>query len=155
MKKLELILITGAIIGLLLVLFNTPFDSLIASVFFTTLSCLYYFFGFALFNNIPALKIFKADSYKGVGTLRILIAIGTGIALSILTTGFMFTILNYLAAKTLLVVGLVFVTIIIILALMRNAQEKNQFYKNIILRCLVFLIIAVTLLLAPGHLFAA
>ena len=153
MKKLEIILITGAIIVLLLVLFNTPLDSLIASVFFITLSCLYYILGFALFNNIQARKIFKADSYKGIGTWRILIAIGTGIALSILTTGFRFTILSYPAAKTLLVIGLVFVTIIIILALIKNAQEKNQFYKNITLRCLTFLIIAVIFLLLPGHLF--
>ena len=56
-----MILITGAIIGLLLVLFKTPFDSLIASVFFITLSCLYYILGFALFNNIPLRKIFKAE----------------------------------------------------------------------------------------------
>jgi uncharacterized membrane protein len=153
MKKLEMILILGAIIGLLLMLFNTPLDSLIASVFFITLSCLYYILGFALFNNIPARKIFKADSYKGIGTWRILIAIGTGIALSILTIGFMFTILNYPVAKTLLVVGIVLGAIIIILALIKNAQEKNQFYRNITLRSLVFLIIAVLFLLLPGHLF--
>jgi len=117
------------------------------------LSCLYYILGFALFNNIPARKIFKADSYKGIGTLRILIAIGTGIPLSILTIGFMFSILSYPMAKTLLVVGIVLMAIIITLALIRNAQEKNQFYRNITLRCLVFLIIAVILLLLPGHLF--
>ncbi len=81
MKKFEILLIAGAIIGLLLVLFNTPLDSLIVSVFFITLSCLYYILGFALFNNIPLRRIFDADSYKGVGTWKILIAIGTGISL--------------------------------------------------------------------------
>ena len=150
MKKLEITLITGAIIGLLLVLFNTPLDSLIASVFFVTLSCLYYILGFALFNNIPLRKIFKADSYKGIGTWEILIAIGTGIALSILTIGFMFTILSYPMAKTLLIVGIVLAAIITTLALMKNAQEKNQFYRNIILRSFVFVIIAVIFLLLPG-----
>jgi uncharacterized membrane protein len=153
MKKLEIILITGAIIGLLLMLFNTPLDSLIASVFFITLSCLYYFLGFALFNNIPARKIFKADSYKGIGTWRILIAIGTGLALSILTIGFMFSILSYPMAKTLLVVGIVLAAINIILALIKNAQEKDQFYRNIILRGFVSVIIAIIFLMLPGSLF--
>ena len=155
MKKLEIILIIGAIIGLLLALFNTPLDSLIVSVFFITLSCLYFCLGFALFNNIALRKIFEADSYKGIGTWRILIAIGAGLALSILTIGFMFAILSYPLAKTLLVVGIVLAAIIITLALVKNAQEKNQFYRNIILRSFVFAIIAVIFLLLPGHLFNA
>ncbi len=153
MKKLEIILIIGAIIGLLLALFNTPLDSLIVSVFLITLSCLYFTLGFALFNNIPLRKIFNADSYKGLGYWQILIAIGTGIAMSILTIGFMFSILSYPMAKTLLTVGIGFAAIIMTLALIKNAQEKNQFYRNITLRSLVFLIIAVIFLLLPEHLF--
>ena len=129
MKKLEMILVIGAIIGLLLVLFNTPLDSLIVSVFYITLSCLYFILGFALFNNIPARKIFNTDSYKGLGTWEILIAIGTGIALSILTIGFMFSILSYPMAKTLLAVGIVLTAIIIILALIKNAHEKISFTR--------------------------
>ncbi len=65
----------------------------------------------------------------------------------------MFTILSYPMAKTLLIVGIVLAAILIILALIKNAQEKNQFYRNITLRSLVFLIIAVIFLLLPGHLF--
>jgi uncharacterized membrane protein len=155
MKKLEMSLVIGAIIGLLLALFNTPLDYLIVSVLYITLSCLYFILGFALFNNIPLRKIFNTDSYKGLGTWEILIAIGTGIALSILTIGFMFSILSYPMAKTLLAVGIVLAAINIILALIKNAQEKNQFYRNIILRGFVFLIIAVIFLLLPGHIFNA
>ena len=147
-----MILIIGAIIGLLMGLFKVPCDFLIVSVFSITLSCLYFILGFALFNNIPARKIFKADSYKGIGTWRILIAIGAGLALSILTIGFMFSILSYPLAKTLLVVGIVLAAIIITLALIINAQEKNQFYRNIILRSSLFVIIAVIFLLLQGHL---
>jgi hypothetical protein len=155
MKKFEMIPVIGAIIGLLLALFNIPLDSLVVSVFFIALSCLYYFLGFALFNNIPARKIFKADSYKGIGTWRILIAIGTGIALSILTIGIMCSALNYPMAGTFLVVGIVLVAICIILALIKNALEKDQFYRNIILRSFVFLIISVIFLLLPGNIFNA
>jgi putative Mn2+ efflux pump MntP len=153
MKKFEIILIIGAIISLLLALFNIPFDSLIVSVFFITLGCLYFYQGFALFNGIRLRNIFKADSYKGLGTWRILTAIGTGIALSILTIGFMFFILSYPMAETFLIVGTVLAVIMIIMAMIKNALGKNLFYRDIILRCLIFLIIAVVFLLLPGHLF--
>jgi putative Mn2+ efflux pump MntP len=155
MKKFEMILIIGAIIGLLLVLFNTPLDSLIVSAFFITLGSLYFYFSFALLNNIPLRKIFKADSYKGIGLWRILIAIGAGLALSILTIGFMFSILSYPMAETFVVVGIVLATVIIVLALIKNAQGKDQFYRNIILRSFIFLILAIIFLLLPGHIFNA
>ncbi len=64
----------------------------------------------------------------------------------------MFSILSYPMAKTLLVVGIVLAAIIITLALIKNAQEKNQFYRNIILRSFLFVIIAVIFLLLQGHL---
>ena len=149
MKKFEIILIIGAIIGLLLALFNIPLDSLIVSVFFMTLGCLYFYLGFALFNGIRLRNIFKADSYKGIGTWKILTAIGTGITLSILTIGFMFFILNYPMAVTFLAVGIALAAIIIILALIKNATERISF-PNIILRCIVFLIIAVIFILFTG-----
>ncbi len=151
MKKLEIILIAGAVVGLLMSLFNIPLNSLIVSVFLIALGFLYFYLGFALLNGIPLRKIFVPESYKGVGPWRIAIAIGTGIALSNLTMGFMFSILSYPMAETLLTFGMVLAAIMIILALIRNARDKNQFYRNIILRCLVFIIIAVAFLLIPGN----
>ena len=154
MKKLEIILIIGTVIGLLLAIFKVPLNSLVVSVFFISLGILYFYLGFALFNDIPFRKIFIAESYKGIGPWRIAIAVGTGMALSELTIGFMFTILYYPMAKSLIVFGIVLAVIVIILAIVKNGQEKNQFYRNIILRCLAFLIIAVVFLLIPGHIFA-
>ena len=150
-----MILIIGATIGLLMALFNTPFDSLIVSVCFITLSCLYFCFGFALFNNIPFRKIFVPDSYKGLDFWRILIAIGTGLAFSVLTIGIMCSVLSYPMAKTFLAVGIVLAVIIIILALIKNAQRKDNFYRNVILRSFVFMIIAIIFLLLPGHIINA
>lgn len=153
MKKLEIILIIGAIIGLLMTVLSIPLHSLIVSVFFTALGCLYFYLGFALFNGVSFRKIFKAESYKGLWPWQILIAIGSGLALSMLTIGYMFSILNYPMARTYLTSGSVLAAIIIIIALIKNAGKKNQFYRNIILRSLVFLIIAVIFFLLPGELF--
>jgi hypothetical protein len=152
MKKLEMILIAGAIIGLLLSLFNVPVHTLIVSAFFLVLSLLYFYLGFALFNGIHLRKIFTAESYKGLGSWRIGVAIGTGIAISQITIGIMSTILDYPMAKTLIQVGLVFTAVMLLVAYIKSAKEKHQFYRNIILRCAVFIIIAIIFLLLPEKL---
>lgn len=153
MKKLELILIAGAAIGLLLALLNVPYHSVIVTFLFMALSFLYFYLGFALFNSIHLRKIFKAESYKGIGPWRIAIAIGTGIALSDLTVGFMLAINDYPMASSFLTFGLVFTSVMLLLAAVRNTKEKNQVYRSIILRCAVFIIIAIIFLLSSGHLF--
>ncbi|MCK7540988.1 MAG: hypothetical protein MZV63_63910 [Marinilabiliales bacterium] len=153
MKKLEIILIIGAVIGLLMALLNVPLNALVVSVCFLMLGLLYLYLGFALFNGIPIQKIFDPESYKGLGTWRILLAVGTGVALSEITIGLMFTIRNYPMAKSLMTFGIVLAAIMMILAVFKNAKEKNQFYRNIILRCLIFIVIAIIFLVLPNHIF--
>jgi len=153
MKKLEVILIIGAVIGLFLVLFNVPLHTLVVTLFFPALGVLYYCLGFALFNDIRFRDIFKADSYKGLGIWRILIAIGTGIGISNLTIGFMFSIMNYPLARALLIEGSVLTLIVFVVAIIKNARDKNQFYRKIMMRCLVFIVLGIIFLLLPGQIF--
>jgi hypothetical protein len=153
MKKLEIILIIGAVIGFLMVLFNIPLSPVVVSLFFVVLGLLYFYLGFALLNGIRLRNIFKADSYKGLGTWRIMVAIGTGLALSQLTTGYMLTILSYPMAKSFLTFGIVLTPVMIILAAFKYARGKDQFYRNIVLRCLIFIVIAVIFLVLPSHIF--
>lgn len=151
MKKLEIILIIGAVVGLVMALFDLPLNSLVVSLFCLTLALIYFYLGFALFNGIRFRNILKAESYKGLGSWRIAVAIGTGIALSEITIGLMFTLLDYPMARSLLTFGLVLTSIMLLLAAVRNAKEKDRFYRNIILRCAVFIIIDVVFLLLHGQ----
>ena len=153
MKKLEILLIAGAVIGLLMVLFNVPMHTLVVTLFFLALGILYYCLGFALFNGIRFRDMLKADSYKGIGVWRIVIAIGTGMAISWLTIGFMFSILTYPMTRTFLIAGAAFAAIMIVPTIIKNAKDKNPFYRKIILRCLVFIIIGVIFLFLSGHIF--
>lgn len=143
MKKLEKVLIAGAIIGFLMALFKVPYHSVIVSVFLLPLGVIYLYLGFALFNDIPFNKIFKSESYQGVGTWRIAIAIGTGLGLSQLTTGFMFALNDYPMTRSLLSYGLVITALMLLLALIRNSREKHRFYMNTALRCSVFIILGI------------
>jgi len=151
MKKLEIILIIGAVVGLVMNLFDLPLNSLVVSLFCLMLALIYFYLGFALFNVIRFRDILKSESYKGLGTWRIAVAIGTGIALSDITIGLMFTLLDYPMARSLLTFGLVLTSIMLLLAAVRNAKEKDRFYRNIILRCAVFIIIDVVFLILHGQ----
>lgn len=151
MKKLEMILITGAIIGLLLALFNVLYHPVIVSVFMLPLGVLYLYLGFALFNDIPFNKIFKSESYQGIGKWRIAIAIGAGLGLSQLTTGFVFALNDYPMTRSLLNYGLVIIALILLLAFIRNTQEKHNFNRHIALRCAAFIFIGVIFLLVYGQ----
>ena len=153
MKKLEIILIAGAVVGLLMSLFDVPLYSLIVSLFFVSLGLLYFYLGFALLNGIRLRNIFKAESYTGIGPWRIAIAIGSGIALSNLTIGFMCSILTYPMAEIFLTSGIAIAALMIFLSLIKANRDKNPFYRNIILRCLIFIAIAVAFLLIPEDIF--
>jgi putative Mn2+ efflux pump MntP len=152
MKKTELILIAGGVTGIVMALFDLPLYRLVAPLFLLPLALLYLYLGFALFNDISLQKIFKAESYKSLGAWRLLTAIGTGFALSSVTVGVMFSVLNYPMARSLLVYGIAWAVIMIIVALVKNIKDKNRFYRKIILRCIIFAIIGVIFLLLPGHL---
>ena len=147
MKKLELVLITGALIGLVLGLLNVPYHSLITSLFLLALGTIYFYLGFALFNEIPFGKIFKPESYNGLGKWRLGIAVGTGIGLSQLTIGFLFAINKYPMTRSFLSLGLVITALMLLLALIRNKSEKHRFYWIISLRCATFIIIGAIVLL--------
>lgn len=151
MKKLEFILITGALIGILMAIFGISFHSVIASVFLLTLGTLYLYLGFALFNDIPFGKIFKSESYKGLGKWRLGIAIGTGIGLSQITMGFLFAINKYPMTGSFLSFGLVITASMLLLALIRNRMEKQRFYMIISLRCAAFIIVGAIVLLLYGQ----
>jgi hypothetical protein len=151
MKKLELILIAGAAVSIILTILNIPLHSMLVSVFLLPLSILYLYLSFALFNNIPFDKIFKSESYKSLDTWNFGIAIGTGLGLSLLTIGFMFTVNNYPMARSLLDIGLVLTAFVLQLVLIRNVKEKRRFNRNIALRCAMFIIIGVVFLLFSGQ----
>lgn len=151
MKKLELILILGVVVGLLLTLLNVPYHTAVSSIFLLTLGIIYLYLGFALFNDIQLSKIFKSESYRGVGPWRIAIAIGTGLGLSQLTTGFMLALGNYPMTRLFLSFGLVVTALMLLLTLIRNTKEKHRFNRNIALRCSVFIIIGVIFLLVHGQ----
>jgi len=67
MKKLELIFIGFAILGIALKLFNVVGSAILLTLSLSMLSILYYLLGFSLFNGIRLRDIFKK---KGLSRLQ-------------------------------------------------------------------------------------
>lgn len=147
MKKIEIGLIAGSLAGFLLKIFDVPLSSLIVSLFLLSLSCLYFYLGFALLNDISLSQIFMAKAYKDLDKARIITAILTGVSLSILTIGYMFHILKYPLAKEILTIGIVYTSILLVYSIIKIHKTKIGFYKNITLRCLIFIVIAIILII--------
>src|SRR5258706_11537060 len=90
MKIIERASLIISLVGFLLklLLIRTGNPTLIISA--SLLSFIYFYFGFALLNNIGFRAMFKKASYANISIGRILGAIGVGLFLSIVLIGILF-----------------------------------------------------------------
>ena len=149
MKKVEKILIPISIISLGLNILLIPYGGVLTVLTFSTLSTLYFYFGFALFNDIRLRKIFKKDSYKNISSLKILGAIGAGLALSMTTIGLMFKFQSWPGADFNLIVGLSGMFIVTSVAIIRYTQNKSDYYTKILKRMAIFGSLGIIVFLIP------
>jgi len=151
MKKLEKILGIIAIITLVLHLNNVSGATLLMSLTFFTLTFIYFYLGFAFFNNIRLRDITKKESYKGVNTMKILGAIFGGLTLSITLLGILFKLQFWPGASLLLIIGLSALLIVTIISLIKYKVNKSHLYKNIIIRAAIIGICGIILLMSPSN----
>jgi hypothetical protein len=133
MNKFEKIFGVLAVIALILKFASISGGSILATLSLTSLSFLYYLFGFALFNDIKLKNIFKRSSYKGISVLRIISSVGVGLGLSTICLGILFRIQFWPGGRMMLAVGLITILIITIIAFIDFLKSKSD-YKTILLR---------------------
>ncbi len=142
MKKIELSLLIISLVGIILVIAGLEAAWYVVVPFLILLGIFYYFFGFALLNNIPPNGIFKSGSYKGISPLRIFGSVLAGIALSWVPVAVLFRLGEYPMGGTL---SLFAVTstflVLIILTILHITQKKKIHFENIIRFGIAFLII--------------
>lgn len=149
MKKGEIIIATLSIIALGLNLLLVPGGGLLTVLTLLTLSGIYMYLSFALFNGIRLRKIFKKDSYKGISTMRIVGAVGSGLALSTTTVGILFKFQSWQGATFNLGAGLVGLLIVTIIGAIKYLKSKSEFYTMIFKRVAVFGGLGLILILIP------
>jgi hypothetical protein len=147
MTKLEKILLIIASVALILKLLSIPGMSLFLVISLLGLAMLYFYFGFALFNQIEFKNIFKKASYQKIKNTRILGAIGVGSALSIICIGSLFKILHWLGSALYIYVGLSLAFVLMIISLIKFNKSKDDYYKTILIRLIPFSLFGVAILM--------
>lgn len=149
MKKFEIIIATLSIIALGLNLLLIPGGGVLTVLTLSTLSGLYMYLSFALFNEIRLRNIFKKDSFKGISTMRIVGAVGTGLALSVMTAGLMFKFQSWPGADFNLGAGLFGLLLVTVIGLIKYSKTKSDFYTRIFKRAAIFGGLGLILMLTP------
>ncbi len=137
MKKAEKILAVLIVVALVFRLLSLPGSFLLLVFSFPLLAIIYNPFGFAFFNNIRLRNIFKGESYKGVTVFRIIAAVITGIGLSLICIGSLFTIQQYPGADILIMSGFTVSVIILIASLANYVKTKKEFFSRILIRNII------------------
>jgi hypothetical protein len=148
MKKLEIATIVTALVGAAFLFLNYPGGHFLLALGLTILGCHYFYLSFALLNDIKLRKLFKKSSYK-IGTSSIVLAIVTGMCLSILVMGLMFKLLGYPGADLLLMVGLPFTIVITAVAMFYRKKLEKAFYANTLKRGFIISSLALIALFTP------
>lgn len=128
MKKSEKIFGILFAIALIFKLALFPGGGIISVISLTALSCVYFYFGFAFFNNIKLKNVFKRKSYEGISALRMIGSIGTGMVLSTVCLGILFKLSHYPGGGFMLNTGLSTTFIISTTLLIKYLRsERNLF----------------------------
>lgn len=107
MRTTELICLSLAVLSAVFKIFQLSGADVLLIVSLTALAFLYFYFGFALFNNLRFRDIFKQETYQSVPARKLIYAALSGIFLSVSVLAFLFNLLHLPGAFVMLTVGLV------------------------------------------------
>jgi hypothetical protein len=152
MKKLELIFVLLSLVSILLNLFLIPMANLFMLLSLSFLSLFYMYFSFAFFNGVQLRNIFKKVAYSDVSALRIVGAIGTGVALSQTIIGLIFKFNEWPGAFVMMSVGLSGLLVVAIVGFIQFTKNKIDYYRNIFKRIALFGGLTLILVVLPSNL---
>ena len=149
MKKAELIIGIGAIALLFSSFYPIEFLSIPRVIFISGLSVIYFYFGFALFNDIRLRTIFKRSSYEGISSARIIIAILSGISLSVLAIGLLFKSQLWPGSGTMILTGIFGSCLSSIMALFVFSAKASKLFRYLLSRLVVSAFTGLAFYLVP------
>lgn len=150
MKRTERVLTIIAILAIVISFFHLPGVSILIVLSFSFLSILYFFAGFALFNNLQLSSIFKKESYKGIPALRIILGIFTGAFLNIAATAMLFKFQVWPGVSTFFIVAIVGLFVILLIALFNLNKKDHTFYQGILVRVVPYFVVCIFLFSIPN-----
>ncbi|NQY06090.1 MAG: hypothetical protein HRT68_07870 [Flavobacteriaceae bacterium] len=149
MKLLEGIALVIFFIGFAFKLLIWPGSGVILIISLGMLSCIYFGFGFAFFNNMSIKMLGTKGAFSHLSQLRIIGSFLTGVNLSILIIGILFGLLLWPGADVNLLLGLVPGVIILVLAILKQSRQPEHSYMRIVTRTGFFVMLGVLLYFKP------
>lgn len=109
------------------------------------LSNFYFLFSFFILNEIKLRHMFKARSYQHVSSGRIVKSAIIGLVYSLACMAILFHVLTWPGSMVMLFMALVGLFVLFFITRIKNKRSPNQFYKNINLRNVFFIVICLVL----------
>jgi len=138
MKKIEIGIFIILALGMLLRIIQLPGSGIFFVLGWSLLSIFYFYLSFAYLNNVGLRRLFKRESYSGIGASQILLGVAAGIALSILCIGCLFKMQFWPGADTNLLVGLVLTALVLIPISIQVAKNQMAVFKRALNRLVFF-----------------
>jgi len=139
MKTLERILLILISLGFAFKLLNIPGGNVIIYCSLLPSSLFYFFFSFAVLNDLGFHKIFKTDSYNSISSRHGIVSVYLGMAFSVFLLGLIYSILNYEPRMLLLGAGTVYVFLCLLLSGFYYFKTRTYFWKKVLIRSSFFI----------------
>ena len=137
MKKAEIVLGAIAVIAILMNFFLISGGGILTIVSLSSLWLMYCFFGIALLNNIRLRSIGNKEAFQDVSKYQKVGAVGAGIALSAVILGILYKVLMWPGSQVTLYSGLIMLSIVFVVSLIKKSKSKASLYSNVIKRSVI------------------
>lgn len=129
MRYLEGLLVVLTLVGVIMQASGSEFGADLISIGLLLLSAIYLLFSFALLNGIDGGRIFKRETYKEVGTARLVLAalLGT-MMMPVLTTGVLFGLAAWEGAWEMLAVAMFTAPIALVVGAVHMMAKEDRCY---------------------------
>ena len=154
MKLLEKITAFLSLIGLLLKFLLIQSGNAVFIISASLLASIYFYFGFALINNVGFRAMFKKSSYANISSIRIIAGIGVGGLLSIVVIGLLFKLQIWMGSIEMIKIGTTGLLVTVVIAgivFLLKRKSLDPFYKGIFTRGAIALIFALLVFTIPSR----
>ncbi len=141
MKTAEKVLVGIITIGFVLKLLHVPGGSVALILSLSLLSLFYFAASYFLYNPTNIL-IVDGISYKKTDTMKVLLAVLTGMSMPVALIGLLFRLMHWPGAAVMLFVGVVTIAPIAIANLILFLKRKDDFFRQVAIRTVIVAILS-------------
>ena len=144
-STIEMAIVCLAIVGIALRLTHIPGGAMLSILSLGSLGMFYFFAGYLLFDPTFQTAI-DGFQFRKTNAKRALLAIATGIMLSIVLIGVLFKLMHWPGALAQTFIAFVTVTPIFVIGIVKYRATKSGFYRRVVIRTAIAAIVTLAIL---------